>query len=75
MDKINRISLNKLADSWPSPFVTRNKIAEFSGGMVTPVSMAVFDSKGKGVADRFIVNRKTCYPVDSLVQWRESRVQ
>ena len=67
------MDLSELAKAW-GPFVTRSKIEEFSGGMVTAQSMAVFDSKGLGIEDRFIVNRKTAYHTKDVVKWLESRV-
>ncbi len=66
--------LSDLAKAWPSPFVARNKLEIFSGGMVTAASMAVFDSKGTGIPERFIVNRKTIYKVIDVVAWLESKV-
>lgn len=66
--------LGDLAKAWPSPYVTRSKIGIFSGGMVSPASMAVFDCEGKGIAERFIINRKTCYKVVDVIAWLESRV-
>lgn len=68
------IDLSNLANGWPSTYVTRNQLAKFTGGMVTPGSMAVFDSKGEGPAGRFIVNRKTAYTVKNVIEWLEARV-
>ena len=72
MEKI--IDLSQLAKVWQAPFVTRSKIEEFSGGMVTAASMAVFDSQGNGIEERFIVNRKTAYHTKDVVRWLESRI-
>ena len=69
-----KIDLSELAKAWGSPYVTRNKLEEFSGGMTTPSSMAVFDSQGNGIEERFIVNRKTAYHTKDVVKWLESRV-
>jgi len=70
-----KVDLSKLAESWGCPYVARNQVEKFAGGMVTQGSMAVFDSKGVGPEGRFIVNRKTCYPVDSFIAWLESRAE
>ena len=70
-----KVDLTPLVEAWPSPYVCRNKIAEFSGGMVSAGSMAVFDSQGKGIESRFIVNRKTAYYTKDVVAWLEARVQ
>ncbi len=73
MDK--KIDLSELGEAWGAPFVARNQVKKFSGGMVTQGSMAVFDSKGTGPEGRFIVNRKTCYPVPELIAWLESKAE
>lgn len=69
-----QIDLKLLSKNWPSPYVARNKVGEFTGGMITPGSLANFDSQGKGPKGRFIVNRKTVYPVQDLIEWLEKRV-
>ncbi len=73
MDK--KVDLSVLGEAWGSPFVARNQVNKFSGGMVSPGSLAVFDSRGTGPVGRFIVNRKTCYPVPELIAWLESKAE
>jgi len=70
---MKKVDLSSLADSWPSSFVTRSQIEKFSGGMTTSQSMAVFDCKGLGPEGRIIINKKTAYPVESVIRWLESR--
>jgi hypothetical protein len=62
-----------LAESWPSPIVSRDQVGKFTGGALNPRTLANFDSTGEGPKDRFKVGRKVCYPVDSLIEWLESR--
>lgn len=62
----------KLAKSWPAPIVSRTEIARFSGGLLTPRTMANLDSLSEG-PPRIRVGRKIAYPVDSLVAWIKSR--
>jgi hypothetical protein len=68
-------NLSDLADKWPSPYVARNEVAKFSGGILTPKYLANLDSAGKGPAGRIRIGRKIAYPTTSLVRWLESRSQ
>ncbi len=70
---MGNVDLSKLAEVWGCPYVARNQLAKFAGGMVTAQSMAVFDSKGKGPKGRFLINKKIVYPVPELIAWLESR--
>lgn len=66
---------SSLAEKWPSSFVARDKVSEFSGGIINPRTIANHDCKGTGPAGRFRVGRKIAYPVQSLVEWLEARSQ
>jgi len=70
---MDRPDLSPLAARWPSPFVAREKISEFSGGIITPKSMANLDCIGEGPKGRITCGRKVAYPVAELVAWLESR--
>ncbi len=74
-DAIKNPDLSKLADNWPSPFVARQSIRDFSGGILTSRSLANLDSQGQGPAGRFRVGRKIAYPVESLISWMEKRAR
>ncbi len=63
-----------LTEKWPSAFVAREKIAEFTGGAITPGRMANLDCQGVG-PERIRIGRKICYPVTSLVRWLEERAE
>jgi len=67
------ISLKALADNWPSPYVAREEIERFSGGIITTKYIANLDSMGTGPKGRFRCGRKVVYPVASLVEFMESR--
>ena len=64
---------NKMANKWPSEIVARTEIEKFTGGLITPKSIANLDSLGKGVAGRMNIGRKVAYPVDTLVNWLRDR--
>lgn len=66
-------NLSILAARWPSPFVAREKISEFTGGIITPKTLANLDSTGGGPKGRITVGRKVAYPTSELIAWLESR--
>ena len=67
------IDLGHLAKNWPSSIVARREIRKFTGGTISPGTMANLDSRGKGPEGRFRVGRNTAYPIESLIKWLESR--
>ena len=68
--------LSKLKEKWPSSFVSRDKVGEFSGGILHPRTLANLDALGKGPKGRIRVNnKKIAYPVDQLIEWMQSRCQ
>ena len=68
-------SFNSMADKWPSTFVARESVSDFSGGILNSRTMANLDSKGIGPEGRLRIGRKIAYPVGSLVVWLEKRAQ
>jgi len=65
-------SLAHLAARWPSTIVARRKIGDFTGGAISPKTLANLDSAGEG-PPRLKIGRQTCYPVETLVAWLEKR--
>jgi hypothetical protein len=65
--------LSNLRKSWPSPFVARQEIKNFSGGIMSEKYVANLDCRGLGPPGRIRCGRKVAYPVDKLVEWLESR--
>ena len=64
-----------LAEKWPSAWVAREKISDFTGGALSPGRMANLDAVGQGPDERLRVGKKICYPVIPLIRWLESRAQ
>ncbi|KUG30023.1 hypothetical protein ASZ90_000089 [hydrocarbon metagenome] len=62
-----------MAAVWPSAIVARRMVREFTGGLISPKTMANLDSLGQGPEGRFIANSATAYPVKNLVTWLRSR--
>lgn len=68
-----KVTLRSLADRWPSPFVARQEIRTFSGGIMSEKYIANLDSQGAGPPGRIRCGRKVAYPVNQLVEWLEGR--
>jgi len=62
-----------LAIKWPSPFVARQEISKFTGGIINVKYLANLDCQGLGPKGRVRVGRKIAYPVDEFVSWIEAR--
>lgn len=61
---------DEMVEKWPSSIVERSQVKEFSGGLVSPGSLANADSLGTGPAVRIKYgSRKVCYPSISLADW------
>lgn len=67
--------LSSLIESWPAPYVERQHVSTFSGGILHPRSMANFDAKRKGPRGRIRIGKKIAYPVKELVEWMQSRAE
>ena len=65
--------LSVLKAYWPSPFVERQQVAKFSGGILHPRTMSNLDSRGTGCPGRIRIGKKVAYPIDSLIKWMEMR--
>lgn len=70
---MKKVNLSPLAARWPSTLVAREKIGEFTGGIISPKTIANLDATGEGPKGKITVGRKVAYPVDSLITWLESR--
>jgi hypothetical protein len=75
IDKRLHDVFDTMADNWPSDIVARCKIAEFTGGMLSPKSMANYDSLGEGPGGRIKIGRKTGYAKYPLVEWLKKRAK
>ena len=68
------MTLQSLKIHWPSSIVARTAVAEFSGGLLDPKTLANHDSNGEGPV-KCRLGRKVFYQVDDLVSWMESRLE
>lgn len=67
-------TIKKAAQKWPSTFVARSKIGEFSGGLVAPGTLANADCLGKGPSGAFKIGRHVAYPTESVADWLIGRL-
>lgn len=62
-----------LAKPWTSGFVAREKISEFTGGVISSGTMA--NLKSKGISPEYIIiGRKVVYPIKPLIAWLKTRL-
>jgi hypothetical protein len=66
---MNNDIFNEMAAHWQSSVIARAEIGKFSGGGISPKTLANRDSEGTGPEGRFIIGRRVVYPVASLVTW------
>lgn len=67
------VDLSKLADKWPSHYVARDKVSEFTGGMIKGRTLANLDARGLGPKRFYIGKRRVVYGVEDLITWLEAR--
>lgn len=63
----------KMEAKWPSSIVARSEIKKFTGGGISPKTVANADSIGRGPKDRFYLGKNTCYPVSSVIEWLKQK--
>lgn len=67
-------ALNRLSDRWPSEFVARTKVGNFSGELIAPKTIANLDSTGEGPEGRVKMGSNTGYIKESLIDWMAARL-
>lgn len=70
-----QVDLSFLAQKWTSAIVAREKITEFTGGLMSPGRIANLDVAGDGPPRIRFAGRKVGYPVNQLVTWLEGRAE
>lgn len=63
---------DEMMKKWPSTVVSRNQIKTFTGGMLSPGTMANFDCRGEG-PEKIRIGKRVGYPVRPFVAWLKSR--
>lgn len=67
--------LDKLKEKWPSPFVSRDRIEEFTEGMFKQRSMNTFDARGDGITPRYRRGAKVFYEVEDVINWLKTKIK
>jgi hypothetical protein len=67
-----KFDFEQLAKNWPAPIVARSEGGTFTGGCLSPRTLANLDSLGEG-PPRVVVNGKVAYPVDTFIEWLKRR--
>jgi hypothetical protein len=68
-------SFEKLKEKWPSPFVSRDRIGEFTEGILKQTSMNTLDARGTGIQKRYRIGNRVFYETDSVVDWLKTRAK
>ena len=53
--------------------ICRKDVTKLSDGLVASKTLANLDSLGEGPEQRFLLNRKVCYPKQAFIDWLLTR--
>lgn len=53
--------------------ITRKKLQELTGGLISEKTLANLDSEGSGIQPRMRIGGKVAYPKDAAIAWLKSR--
>jgi hypothetical protein len=68
-------ALDKLKEKWPSTFVSRDRIEEFTEGLFKQTSMNTMDARGDGINKRYRIGNRVFYEVDEVIEWLKTKVK
>jgi hypothetical protein len=68
-----KVDFSVIAKFFPLGYLTREEAERITGGLVSAKYLANLDADGKGPAGKIHVGRKAAYPVESFIEWLESR--
>lgn len=72
-DKIEIENFLKNLSNTAPEIITRQKIKEITGGLISPKSLANADSAGDGITPRFRIGGKVAYPKDAVIAYIRAR--
>jgi phage terminase Nu1 subunit (DNA packaging protein) len=67
------MNFKQILDKWPSPFITRKKLCDMTGGIINSRTIANLDSLGRGIKGKTKVGGLVVYEVANVVEWLEER--
>jgi hypothetical protein len=68
-------SFENLKEKWPSPFVSRDRIEEFTDGLFKQHSLNVLDARGDGITPRYCRGSKIFYEMDDVITWLKTKTK
>ena len=72
----NQITIEQIFEnlSLKSPeIITRKKLYELTGGLISEKTLANMDSEGSGIQPRLRIGGKVAYPKDAAIVWLKTR--
>lgn len=72
-EKQLEIILDRMASKWTSEFVSRKKVEDFTGGLITGKTVANYESKGEG-PPKVKLGRNSGYPKETFIEWLKTRL-
>ena len=69
------ICFEDMAKAWGCPYVAREELKRFTGGLLSPRYAANLDAQRKGIEGRIRCGRKVLYPALSVCKFLEGRAQ
>lgn len=72
------ISIEKIFDnlSRTAPeILTRQKITELTGGLISSKTLANLDSENDGIQPRLRIGKKVCYPKEAVILFLKNRCE
>lgn len=66
-------ALDRMAERWPSEFIARKKVEEFTGGLLTGKTVANFEARKEG-PPKIKWGRNAGYPKGPFVEWFKRRI-
>lgn len=67
--------IDQMKSKWKSALVARSEVRTFTGGAIGPGHVANEDCRGRGPKGRFVLGRRTVYPVDEFCKWLSGKVK
>lgn len=68
------VDLSKLVQKWPSSLVARSEVGKFTGGVISPGTLANLDCKGLGPQEKIRIGKKVVYDASAFVEWLRKRI-
>lgn len=69
------MNIKIIFQKWTSPYISREKFCELTGGMINYKTLRNLDSKGEGIPGKIRVSAKrVVYPVENALTWLNERI-